>query len=150
MKLEGKITISRPSSGQDRPEYVRIAIRDNTSRMEFLEVEIDMAEFALALTGLSEQCCVLRTHRLDAVGKVRESQPMTFVLTDEYLDKHSLSSYDRVGLKAHLEKDPEGRFHEEGWELSTYLGTQSSITPNSPDGIRINTHRVRYVERTPT
>jgi len=150
MKLDGKISISRPSSSDDRPNYVRIAIRDETSRMGFLEVEVDMAEFALALTGLSEQNCVLRTRRLDAVGKVRESQPMTFVLTDEYLDKHGLSSYDRAGLKAHLEQDPEGRFHEEGWELSTYLGTQSSTTPNSPDGIRINTHRVRYVERTPT
>lgn len=149
MKLEGKITISRPSSGHDRPEYVRIAIRDETSRMEFLEVEIDMAEFALALTGLSEQDCVLRTRRLDAVGKERESQPMTFVLTDEYMAKHKLESYDRAGLKAHLNQDPEGLFHEEGWELSTYLGMQNSITPNSPDGIRINTHRVRYVERTP-
>lgn len=149
MTLEGKITISRPSSGDERPDYVRIAIRDEISRMEFLEVEIDMAEFALALTGLSEQDCVLKTRRLDTVGKVRESQPMTFVLTDEYLDKHSLNSYDRTGLKAHLEHDPEGLFHEEGWELSTYLGTQTSITPNSPDGIRINTHRVRYVERTP-
>lgn len=149
MKLEGKITISRPSSGQDRPEYVRIAIRDNTSRMEFLEVEIDMAEFALALTGLSEQDCVLKTRRLDTVGKVRESQPMTFVLTDEYMDKHGLQSFNRAGLKAHLNHDPEGLFHEEGWDLSTDLGSQSSITPNSPDGIRINTHRVRYVERTP-
>lgn len=150
MKLEGKITISRPSSGQDRPEYVRIAIRDKTSRMEFLEVEVDMAEFALALTGLSEQDCVLKTRRLDTVGKVRESEPMTFVLTDEYMDKHNLRSYDRVGLKAHLKHDPEGRFHEAGWEVSTDLGSQNSITPNSPDGIRINTHRVRYVERTPS
>jgi hypothetical protein len=149
MKLEGKITISRPSSGHDRPDYVRIAIRDKTSHMEFLEVEIDMAEFALALTGLSEQDCVLKTRRLDAVGKIRESQPMTFVLTDEYMAKYKLESYDRAGLKAHLNHDPEGLFHEEGWDLSTYLGTQNSVTPNSPDGIRINTHRVRYVERTP-
>lgn len=148
MTLKGKITISRPSSGHDRPEYVRIAIRDEASRMTFLEVEIDMPEFALALTGAAEQDCIIKPRRLDTVGKVRESQPMTFVLTDEYLAKHNLRSYDKAGLKAHLEHDPEGLFHEEGWELSTYLGTQSSITPNSPDGIRINTHRVRYVERT--
>lgn len=149
MTIKGKITVSRPSSSEDRPEYVRIAIRDDTSRVTFLEVEVDMPEFALALTGASEQNCVIKPHRLDTVGKVRESQPMTFVLTSEYLAKYSLQSYDKTGLKAHLEQDPEGVFQEEGWELSTYLGTQTSITPNSPDGIRINTHRVRYVERTP-
>lgn len=148
MKLEGKITISRPSSSVDRPEYVRIAIRDDTSRMTFLEVEVDMAEFALALTGASEQPCVLHTRRLDAVGKVRESQSMTFVLTDEYMDKHNLRSYDRKGLEKHLMTDPEGLFHEEGWDLYTGLNSKNSITPNSPDGIRINTYRVRYVERT--
>lgn len=148
MKLEGRITISRPSSSDDRPEYVRIAIRDEVSRMTFLEVEVDMADFALALTGASEQSCVIKPHRLNTVGKVRESQPMTFVLTDEYMTKYGLQSYNKAGIRAHLEQDPEGRFHEEGWDLSTYLGTHHSITPNSPDGIRINTYRVRYVERT--
>lgn len=149
MNLKGKISISRPSSSDDRPEYVRIAIRDETSRMGFLEVEVDMAEFALALTGLSEQDCTLRTRRLDAVGKVRETQSMTFVLTDEYMAKYGLESYNRLGLRAHLKQDPEGRFNEAGWELSTDINSQSSVTPNNPDGIRINTYRVRYVERTP-
>ena len=147
--LKGNLTISRPNGGRsDENPCISIKVRDATSRIDFVTIEVPLANFAEALTGLSEVEARLTVRGLDNVGKVRESQPVTFVLTDEYLAKHDLRSYDRAGIKALLENDPEGRFHEEGWELSTYLGTQNSITPNSPDGIRINTSRVRYVERT--
>jgi hypothetical protein len=147
--LKGNLTISRPNGGRsDESPHISIKIRDATSRIDFVTIEVPLANFAEALTGLSEVEARLTVRGLGNVGKVRESQPVTFVLTDEYMTKYSLQSYDRVGIKAHLEHDPEGRFHEAGWELSTYLGTQNSITPNSPDGIRINTSRVRYVERT--
>jgi hypothetical protein len=146
-QLEGRITISRPSSSDSRPPFVRIGIKDQSSRVQFLEVEVDMAEFSLALTGLSEQPCVLKTRQLDKVGKQKEVERVTFTLSQEYLTKYNLAQYDRDRLQAHLHTDPEGRFQKEGWELSTYLGSQGSVTPNHPDGIRINTNRTRYIER---
>ena len=145
--LKGQITISRPSTNDDRREFVRIAIKDAGSRLQFLEVEVELEPFAAALTGLSEQPCLLKTHGLTNVGKVREVERVTFVLTGDYLSRHGLSRYDKERIRDHLQADPEGIFQEEGWELSTYLGAQNSITSNHPDGIRINTTRVRYVER---
>jgi hypothetical protein len=147
--LKGNLTISRPSGGRhDDRACISITIRDATSRIDFATIEVPLALFAEALTGLSEVEGSLTVRGLRNVGKVRDSQAITFVLTDEYMTKYGLQSYDRAGIRAHLEHDPEGRFHEEGWELSTYLGTHHSIAPNSPDGIRVNTSRVRYVERT--
>ena len=147
--LKGNLTISRPNGGRhDDGSCISIKIRVATSRIDFLTVEVPLASFAEALTGLSEVEAMLTVRGLGNVGKVRDSQAITFVLTDEYMTKYGLQSHDKAGIRAHLEHDPEGRFHEEGWELSTYLGTHHSITPNSPDGIRVNTSRVRYVERT--
>jgi len=146
--LEGRISISRPQGGEDGGTFVRVAIRDQSSRVEFVQLDIPLAGFAEALTGLSEVECRLKVRGLDRVGKVRETERVTFALSDDYLKKHSLSRYERELLVAHIRQDPEGIFHEEGWELSTYLGSQNSITPNHPDGIRINTTKVRYVERT--
>ena len=146
--LEGRITISRPSHSDDRPEFVRIGVKDVSSRLQFLEIEVDLAEFAAALTGLSEQPCVLKPHGLVNVGRQREVERITFVMTQDYLRQHGLSGYDRKAIGRHIEVDPEGLFQQKGWELSTYLGAQDSITPNSPDGIRVNTTRHRYVERT--
>lgn len=145
--LEGHITISRPSTSDDRPEFVRIVVKDKSSRVQFLEVEVDMAEFALALTGLSEQPCVFKPHQLANVGKQKEVERITFPLSKAYLDRYSLSSFDKKELASHMQNDPEHIFQKEGWELDTYLGSQTSVTPNHPDGIRINTTRKRYVER---
>lgn len=144
---KGQITISRPQVSDQR-DFIRITIKDTDARMQFLEVDIAPEEFALALTGLSEQPCDLHPNRLDTVGKVREVERVVFVLTQAYMDRHKLSHYYKDELRQHMELDPEGLFaQKDGWELSTYLGTQTSITPNHPDGIRINTSRTRYVER---
>lgn len=145
---KGKITISRPQVGGQITERVRITLRDEEARTQFLEVDIDLDEFALALTGLSERPCDFEPHRLDTVGKVREHENITFVLTGEYMERHKLNRYFKEEIRLHMMIDPEKIFRQtDGWELSVYLGGQTSITTNYPDGIRINTTRVRYVER---
>lgn len=145
---KGKITISRPSAGGSDTERIRITLKDDEARTQFLEVDIDLEAFALALTGLSERPCDFEPYRLDTVGKVRERENITFVLTAEYMERHGLSRYYKEEIRKHIVADPEGLFRQtDGWELSLYLGGQSSITTNYPDGIRVNTSRVRYVER---
>ncbi len=145
--LNGQISISRPSHSDDRPEFVRLAINDVDAKVQFLEIEVELADFAAALTGLSNQPCVIKPNRLDVVGRVREVESVTFVLRDDYLDRYGVSKYDRVALAKLLTDDPDHLFQKEGWKLSTYLGSQSSISPNFPNGIRINTSRVRYVDK---
>lgn len=145
--LEGRLTISRPQGGLTDGKFVRVAIRDQTSSLEFVRLEIPLADFADALMGLSEVECQLTVNSLKDVGKVRESVRVTFPLDQNYLDRHHLSSYDRAGLSRHMKEDPEGVFHKEGWKVSRHLGSQSSLTPNSPNGVRINTSMTRYVEQ---
>lgn len=145
--LEGKLTISRPQGGLTDGKFVRVAIRDQTSGLEFVRLEITLADFADALMGLSEVECQLTVNRLKDVGKVRESVRVTFPLDQDYLDRHRLSSHDRTELSRHMKEDPEGVFHKEGWEVSTHLGSRSCLTPNSPNGIRINTSMIRYIEQ---
>lgn len=144
---KGQITISRPQFGNEE-EVIRIVVRDEGSRTQFLEIDMTPEQFALALTGLSERPCKIEPFRLDTVGKIRESERITFVLPQDYLDRHKLSRYYKEEIRKHMELDPEGLFAQtDGWELSIYLGGQTSITSNHPDGIRINTSRTRYVER---
>lgn len=57
--MKGKLTISRPSYGDNR-EKINIVVRDQASRLKFLSIEIDYADFTKCITGLSEVSCVLR------------------------------------------------------------------------------------------
>ncbi len=53
MKLKGKLTITRPSRGGDVDQVVSIQVQDCASRISFLEIDVPMEQFALAITGLS-------------------------------------------------------------------------------------------------
>jgi len=146
--LKANLTISRPSSSSlsDEP-FIRMVVRDGGSRTQFLELDVPLATFALALTGLSEVECSMKVNRLDTVGLVKESKSLTYVLTADYLKKYGVSSFDRQKLAYLMEQDPDDLFaQEEGWVLSTYLGSQTSIVHLPDDAVRINTSAHRYVK----
>jgi hypothetical protein len=146
--LKANLTISRPSSStaSDEP-FIRMVVRDNGSRTQFLELDVPLATFALALTGLSEVECSMKVNHLDRVGLIKESKSITYVLTAEYLAKYAIHSFDRVKLGYLMEQDPDNLFaQEDGWVLSTYLGSQNSIVHLPDDAIRINTSAQRYVK----
>lgn len=46
------ITISRPSRG-DGKESIVVEVRCNKSKVRFLELELDLEDFAMLMTGLS-------------------------------------------------------------------------------------------------
>ena len=64
MKYAGQLTISRPRG--DGYEAVRIAVRDETSFIEFIEIEIGLKEFAESLFTACQDC----TFELRSVEKV--------------------------------------------------------------------------------
>ena len=146
--LKGRLTISRPQgpTTDDHP-YVKIAVRDENSRVTFLEIDVPVAEFALALTGLSEVPVTLKPTQLDLVGKRKLMEPAKFHLDADYLAKYNLSTYgDRPRLTGHMIADPEGIFQREGWTLDLYLGSQTSVVPDQKGGMHINTRYYTYVE----
>lgn len=138
-KYDGTINISRPSFSDGR-KAIKILIVDKNSRIEFLELEIAPAEFALALTGLSQQPIKFEARALDKVGLMKESETIQFQTT--------LSGY-RKDYQALLKEHPELFITPEqisdGWRIDTYLGSQNSI---HKDGkvTYLNTRIYRYVQ----
>ncbi len=72
-KLKGKITISRPTSSHAEP-YVSITVIDELAGREAVSVEIELANFAEALTGLSRVPCKLEWNDSGVIGKIRETK----------------------------------------------------------------------------
>ena len=64
MKSDTSLTISRNSKDE-----IRIQVRDETSRNNFVTISISLEDFAFAITGLSEIKCSAEVKRLDIVGK---------------------------------------------------------------------------------
>lgn len=107
--LDGRISISRPnrSSGV---ETINIEITDETSRTRFLEVEIDMADFARALTGLSYVPIKFDLVRSDLVGTLKENKTEVIVVPRslcynsddkiDYVRKMFLEPYEKEGWYA--------------------------------------------------
>lgn len=146
--LKGHLTISRPQGPRSYDDpFIRIAVRDASSRVEFLELEVPLASFAEALTGLSEIKCDMKVRDLDRVGLIKETKALTFELSAEYLKKYGVGSCDKKALGYLLEQDPDDIFQQEdGWVLSTYLGSQNSVEHLPGDAIRINTGAHRFVK----
>ena len=149
-----KLTISRPSGGRhDGNPCIKIAVDDCDSRIQFLELEVSLADFALALTGLSEVECNMVVRGLQNVGKVRETQSLAIVLEKAFLKERGIQPYGRE-MEQYLVEDPDGiraQHETDGWKVDTYLRSQTSITPDgkSDTAIRLNVRRYRFVEQQP-
>jgi len=74
MKLKGNISIGKYMNSREMERPVHINIVDESSSIQFLEVNLSLEEFALVLTGLSGVNCELETRSLDLVGTVRETK----------------------------------------------------------------------------
>ena len=60
MKETGKLTISRPSSNTNIDGWIRIEVRNNENNNRLI-VDVDLKEFAQAITGLGRVNCELIT-----------------------------------------------------------------------------------------
>ena len=61
MKEMGKLTISRPTSNFNKDGWIRIELRDIHYKSVFL-VELELKEFAQAVTGLGSITCEYITY----------------------------------------------------------------------------------------
>lgn len=69
---KGRINIARWSSNTEPYHGIRIEVVDGESRVHFLQVNMSVEEFALAITGCGERECEFELRGVDTVGKVRE------------------------------------------------------------------------------
>ena len=112
MNITAGVTISRNSSDE-----IHIIIRDNRSGISFVNVNMALADFALALTGLSQVEAAAEVSGLNNVGKVRVTENRSVVYTGG-------SDYDKNAQQKWLIENCQ----EEGWILNAYLGRQGSVT----------------------
>lgn len=95
LHLKGKLTIGRPINGID--QRISICIVDDASGVEFVDLEIDLAEFAAAITGAGYQDCKVEVRGLEVLGKVREVRT---VLIDHPSSRHARDDAARREIAA--------------------------------------------------
>jgi hypothetical protein len=126
MKINTKLTISRPINS-DGGSYINIRIEDCTSGAEFVKLQIGLAEFTEALTGLSYVECAAEVHGLAVVGMKKERERAKILLPKRV-------GYDRKAIKEYLATYYDPTVFGEGWILDQYIGSQGSIVSNTdPD-----------------
>ena len=113
----GRLTISRPNYGGEQ-QKISIKVRDDNSRITFLEIEIDLAKFTECLTGLSEVDCNIKTRGLGKVGKTKEMKPFEFEMPED-----KKWDNDRKVIAANLAS----KLAPEGWKPELYFNSQNSF-----------------------
>lgn len=129
MKIIGEIGITRSSNGV---YYIRL--EDSASSRQFVEVSLTAKQFAEAVTGLYTADVVMEVTNLEKVGKQRiaESRQVLCPL-DTYYNKEVLGQWLLDNCQ------------EEGWTISTYLGSKSSIK-SVEGGQLLNYTVIKFVE----
>lgn len=111
MNINVEVGISRTSRDE-----IHIRVQDKTSRAQFVDVCMTPADFTMAITGLYGVEATAEVRGLDVVGKKK--------ITENRSIECPLTSYDKKALGAWLEEHGK----EDGWEVNTYLGSQTSVT----------------------
>lgn len=121
------------SIGRNSLDEVHIRVECRASNSEFVDVVLSYEEFAKALTGLSMVDCHATVRNLGNVGKKK-------VIEGRKVEC-PLDTYSRDVLSKWLTDNCQ----EEGWTLSAYLGSQTSVS--RVDGKTILNYSVfKYIE----
>jgi hypothetical protein len=118
MKLPMKLSISRPSYGDGRRK-INLTIQDDASRVQFVDLEINLEHMMEALTGLSHCPCEVEVRGLAYVGKTKVTERREIVCP--------LKSCKTEDLRRWLVENAQ----EDGWILDSYLGSQGSTASHS-------------------
>ena len=113
--IKGKITVSRPSYGDGR-EKIEITIEDRNAVISFLEIHMNLDDFAKCITGEYVDC-EFEARGLDNVGKVRETKTIKFKIADDYI----YSGRKPLAIEKAKKHTPDG------WVASEYYGSQNSF-----------------------
>lgn len=132
-KLKGQITITRPMG--NNYNHVRIMIKDENSRAQFIEVEIKLDDFTRALTGQGAIPMEFTPRGLHVVGKIKEVQKLDFPLPPDT----DYTKYKEVA------KESAYRQCYEGFTPDLYFGSQNSFE-RTEHGVIAHTTQYRYVE----
>lgn len=121
--LKGSISISRINSNTEA-DYIGITIKDQNSRISFLDLKMSYENLAKVLIGSYEVDCTLEVRDLLKVGKKK-------ITKDIIAEMPEGVSWEKRSIVAH---DQCLKELEAGWEVSTYFGSKDSFFEK--DGVR--------------
>lgn len=84
--MKGRIHISRPSYGSGK-EAICIEVIDESSGVQFIELEMALADFTKAVTGQAHVDVEFELRGVDLVGMVRENKTEEVYMPDGDYDK---------------------------------------------------------------
>ena len=133
-EISGKITITRPSMG-DGTDVIRVVITDDASRTTVFRGTMDIAEFAMCITGLSERPINGLANIGGVLGHRKVSEDRMVSVPP------GVSPYGREEGEKWIEENCQ----EEGWIVDPSLRSQRSYT--RVDGVEHFRYRVfKYVD----
>ena len=128
MKFTGNITINR-----DNRDVINIRLQDKCSRAEFVDVQMTLEDFTLAITGLAKVEVKGEVRGLEVLGKIRVNEPRSVVYPGNTFD-------DRSKQEAFIMDNCQ----EEGWTVQATPRSQGSI--KTVEGNTVLTYSVvKYV-----
>ncbi len=108
-----KLTISKLYSNKS---CVFIQVKDVDAGIKFLEIEIDFEEFAKCLMGQGEMKCLMKTNKIQNVGKTIKRDTLEFELP---MDNYVMEKKDIIDLAKKNCPD--------GWDVYNYFGSKDSF-----------------------
>lgn len=129
--FKGNISITRDSNNM-----INIRLRDKASRTEFVDVQMTLEDFALAMTGRAEADVIGDVRGLGRVGKVKVLESRQTVYPGNSYD-------DRAKQESYIVDNCQ----EDGWELLPALRSQGSIQRGTTGETLLNYSVVKYVEQ---
>lgn len=126
--MKCKLTISRNSN-----DIINITFIDELSGIQFVDADYDLASFALALTGCARIEGEMEVRGLEYVGKKKVMENRSVVCPEK--------SHNRRDLERWLCDN----YHEEGWLIDYYLGSQGSLG-TAEHGTLLRFKVYKYVE----
>lgn len=131
--MDGKITFTK-KYGYEDDSKINIQVRDLKSRSVFIEVSMNMDNFADAITGRGEVECSFKTNNLENVGKRKETKRISVKMPGK---RYCHTQDEREELA--LEHTPKG------WQPSFYFGSKDSFSYSGDDTI-MHFDVFRYVD----
>lgn len=128
MKIKASLQISRNSQ-----DVFHIRVKDEASRQLIVELEIQPADFARALTTLHQSDLSATVGNLSVVGKEKVAERRSV--------ECPLKTYDRDTLEEWLATNAK----EYGWTVDPYLGSQNSRSYDGTGKLTLHYSVFKYV-----
>ena len=131
MNIKAKVTFSRATSSGD--DYIRLAVKDDASKAEFLVLHITPEQLGNILSGVAMTEVEAEARCLDVVGMKKVSESRQLVVDSEIYDREKAASVLRENGQ------------EAGWTIDPYLGSKCSIVRENGKTL-INYSVYKYVD----